>query len=61
MKTHRRLTMLVAAAAVAAVLADAAPTSAAFPGTNGRIAYVTTVGDHRAIYTEGPEGVVNLD
>jgi len=29
---------------------------AAFPGQNGRIAYVTTTGDHRAIYTVDAQG-----
>jgi hypothetical protein len=29
---------------------------AAFPGQNGRIAYVTTAGDHRAIYTVDAQG-----
>jgi hypothetical protein len=31
--------------------------NASFPGQNGRIAYVTSVGDHQAIYTVDPTGV----
>src|SRR6266511_4154499 len=41
---------------VASTLAVVSVAHAAFPGENGRIAYVTTVGDHRAIYTVDAQG-----
>jgi len=41
---------------VASTLAVVPAAHAAFPGENGRIAYVTTAGDHRAIYTIDAHG-----
>ena len=42
--------------ALASSLAVVPVAHAAFPGQNGRIAYVTTAGDHRAIYTVDAQG-----
>lgn len=53
MRVRRRLlseSLLTAVVASSALLV-AAPASAAFPGDNGRIAYVTTAGDHKVIFT----------
>jgi dipeptidyl aminopeptidase/acylaminoacyl peptidase len=53
----RRGPLLSALLAIALSSVAVAPvTYAAFPGQNGRIAYVTTAGDHRAIYTVDPRG-----
>jgi hypothetical protein len=46
------LTALIIASSLAVV-----PAHAAFPGQNGRIAYVATAGDHRAIYTVDTQGL----
>jgi hypothetical protein len=47
----------VSALMVASTLAVVPLAHAAFPGENGRIAYVTTSGDHRAIYTVDAQGL----
>jgi hypothetical protein len=47
----------LSALTVASCLALVPAAHAAFPGENGRIAYVTTVGDHRAIYTVDAQGL----
>ena len=47
----------LSALVVASTLAVVPAVHAAFPGENGRIAYVTTVGDHRAIYTVDAQGL----
>ena len=53
----RRSLLLSAALAIALSGVAVAPVAqAAFPGQNGRIAYVTTAGDHRAIYTVDARG-----
>jgi hypothetical protein len=46
----------LSALTIASSLAVVPVAHAAFPGQNGRIAYVTTVGDHRAIYTIDAHG-----
>jgi len=46
----------LAALTIASSLAVVPLAHAAFPGQNGRIAYVTTAGDHRAIYTVDAQG-----
>jgi hypothetical protein len=49
----RRGLFLSAALAIALSGVAVAPAAhAAFPGQNGRIAYVTTVGDHKVIETK---------
>jgi len=55
----RRALLLSALSAliIASTLAVVPVADAAFPGQNGRIAYVTTVGDHRAIYTVDAQGL----
>lgn len=55
-KLHRSAAIFVLAC-TAGMLAVPVPASATYPGTNGRIAYVATVGDHRSIYTEGATGL----
>ena len=53
----RRGLLLSALSALALTSSLAMPAAhAAFPGQNGRIAYVTTGGDHRAIYTADAQG-----
>jgi Tol biopolymer transport system component len=53
----RRGLLLSAVLAIAISSVAVAPVAdAAFPGQNGRIAYVTTAGDHRAIYTVDARG-----
>jgi WD40-like Beta Propeller Repeat len=53
----RRGLFLSAALAIALSGVAVAPAAqAAFPGQNGRIAYVTTAGDHKAIYTVDAQG-----
>jgi hypothetical protein len=53
----RRGLLSSAALAIALSSVAVAPVAnAAFPGQNGRIAYVTTAGDHRAIYTVDARG-----
>src|SRR5512132_1714328 len=53
----RRGLLLSAVLAIALSSVAVAPVAdAAFPGQNGRIAYVTTAGDHRAIYTVDARG-----
>ena len=53
----RRGVLLSAVLAIALSSVAVAPVAdAAFPGQNGRIAYVTTAGDHRAIYTVDARG-----
>jgi Tol biopolymer transport system component len=53
----RRGLLFSAVLAIALSSVAVAPvTYAAFPGLNGRIAYVTTAGDHRAIYTVEARG-----
>jgi Tol biopolymer transport system component len=53
----RRGLLLSAVLAIALSSVALAPVAdAAFPGQNGRIAYVTTAGDHRAIYTVDAQG-----
>jgi WD40-like Beta Propeller Repeat len=53
----RRGLLLSAVLAIALSSIAVAPVvHAAFPGQNGRIAYVTTAGDHRAIYTVDARG-----
>jgi len=53
----RRGLLLSAVLAIALSSVAVAPVvHAAFPGQNGRIAYVTTAGDHRAIYTVDARG-----
>jgi len=51
------LLSVLSALMVASTLAVLPVAHAAFPGQNGRIAYVTTVGDHRAIYTIDAQGL----
>jgi Tol biopolymer transport system component len=46
----------LAALTIASSLAVVPVAHAAFPGQNGRIAYVTTAGDHQAIYTVDAQG-----
>ena len=46
----------LAALTIASSLAVVQVADAAFPGQNGRIAYVTTAGDHQAIYTVDAQG-----
>ena len=46
----------LAALTMASSLAVVPVAHAAFPGQNGRIAYVTTAGDHQAIYTVDAQG-----
>jgi Tol biopolymer transport system component len=54
---RRRLRLgALSALALALSLSVMPVADAAFPGQNGRIAYVTTVGDHRAIYTIDAHG-----
>jgi len=54
----RRGLLLSAVLAIALSSIAVAPVvHAAFPGLNGRIAYVTAAGDHRAIYTVDARGV----
>ena len=53
----RRGLLVSAVLAIALSSMAVAPVAdAAFPGQNGRIAYVTTAGDHRAIYTVDARG-----
>jgi Tol biopolymer transport system component len=55
----RRMSLFSALLAVTVTAAITVPprlANASLPGQNGRIAYVTTVGDHRAIYTADPSG-----
>ena len=53
----RRGLLLSAVLAIALSSVAVAPVAdAAFPGQNGRIAYVTTAGDHQAIYTVDARG-----
>jgi Tol biopolymer transport system component len=53
----RRGLLLSAALAIALSIIAVAPVAhAAFPGQNGRIAYVTTAGDHRVIYSVDAQG-----
>jgi Tol biopolymer transport system component len=54
---RRRLWLsALSALALASSLAIMPAAHAAFPGQNGRIAYVTTTGDHRVIYTVDAHG-----
>lgn len=53
----KRGLVLTALSALALSSLAVVPAHAAFPGENGRIAYVTTVGDHRAIYTVDAQGL----
>jgi len=53
----RRGLLLSAALAIALSGVAVAPVAhAAFPGQNGRIAYVTTAGDHRVVYSVDAQG-----
>jgi len=53
----RRGLLLSAVLAIALASVAVAPVAqAAFPGQNGRIAYVTTARDHKAIYTVDAQG-----
>jgi Tol biopolymer transport system component len=56
MRRALTLTAFTAALVVPSLIYAVPAAKASFPGQNGRIAYVTTVGDHRAIYTVDATG-----
>ncbi len=58
MASRRRVAGIFAVGtALASLLVNTQPAGATFPGPNGRISYVTTVGDQRQIHTVRPDGL----